>query len=304
MGERSRGNLYSEKGNFTKAISDYRIAEQLFSSSSPSKGLALARIAELEKQIAAAAPVAVAPAPAPQGAAAAPSRRVALVIGNSAYQHVPALNNPVNDAGLIANALKTDGFDVTVADNLDRDSLINTLKAFSARSDNADWAVVYFAGHGIEMAGIDYLIPVDAKLATDRDVKLESIAADDVMSAIDGAHELRVVILDACRDNPFAATMKRSTGVFRDIGRGLARIVPDQGSVIVYSARPGRIAADGVGANSPFAAALANHLTDPGVEVLKLFRLVRDDVLASTGNGQEVFQDSSLPGKDFFFRSH
>jgi uncharacterized caspase-like protein len=96
--------------------------------------------------------------------------------------------------------------------------------------------------------------------------------------------------------------MKRSTGVFRDIGRGLARIVPDQGSVIVYSARPGQIAADGDGPNSPFATALANHLTDPDVEILKLFRLVRDDVLASTGNGQEVFQDSSLPGKDFYFR--
>jgi uncharacterized caspase-like protein len=163
--------------------------------------------------------------------------------------------------------------------------------------------VVYFAGHGIEMGGTNYLIPVDAKLATDRDVKLEAISADDVISAIDGAHDLRVVILDACRNNPFATGMKQTTGVFRDIGRGLARIVPDQGTVIVYSAKPGQIAADGEGADSPFAAALAYHLTDPGVEISKLFRLVRDDVIASTGGHQEVFEDSSLPGyKDFFFQ--
>jgi uncharacterized caspase-like protein len=96
--------------------------------------------------------------------------------------------------------------------------------------------------------------------------------------------------------------MKRSTGAIRAVGRGLTRIEPTQGTVIVYSARPGQVAADGGGADSPFALALAHHLTDPGVEVLKLFRLVRDDVLAATGNTQEVFQDSSLPGTDFFFR--
>jgi uncharacterized caspase-like protein len=124
------------------------------------------------------------------------------------------------------------------------------------------------------------------------------------MSAVDGAHQLRVVILDACRNNPFAQRMRRGngTGVFRDVGRGLGRIEPTQGTVIVYSARPGQVAADGDGADSPFATALAHRLTDPGVEVLKLFRLVRDDVLAATGNTQEVFQDSSLPGQDFIFR--
>ena len=230
-------------------------------------------------------------------------RRVALVIGNSAYQNVPSLNNPANDATLIVEALKTDGFSVTMADNLDHEAFITALKTFAEEADNANWAVVYFAGHGIEIGGTNYLIPVDAKLRTDRDVGFEAIPIDQVMNAVDGAHQLRVVILDACRNNPFAETMKRSTGVFRAVNRGLARIEPTQGTVIVYSARPGQIAADGDGADSPFAMALADHLTDPGVEVLKLFRLVRDDVLAATGNGQEVFQDSSLPGTDFFFRS-
>jgi tetratricopeptide (TPR) repeat protein len=233
---------------------------------------------------------------------AAGGRRVALVIGNSAYRNVPSLNNPINDASLIARALKADGFDVTVADNLARDGLSNALQAFATKADDADWAVVYFAGHGIEMGGTNYLIPVDAKLATDRDVGFEAIPVDQVFSAVDGAHQLRVLILDACRNNPFADTMKRSTGAVRAVGRGLTRIEPTRGTVIVYSARPGQVAADGDGADSPFATALAHHLTDPGVEVLKLFRLVRDDVLAATGNTQEVFQDSSLPGQDFFFR--
>jgi hypothetical protein len=229
--------------------------------------------------------------------------RVALVIGNGAYQSVPALNNPVPDAYLVASALKADGFSVTLADNVDHDGLANALKGFAAAADGADWAVVYFAGHGIEVGGSDYLIPVDAKLATDRDVSFEAIPMDQVMTAIEGAHALRVVILDACRNNPFAANMKRTTATFRDVGRGLARVEPTQGTMIVYSARPGQVAHDGDGPDSPFATSLARHLNDPGVEIVKLFRLVRDDVLAATNNSQEVFQDSSLPGQDFFFRA-
>jgi tetratricopeptide (TPR) repeat protein len=291
-----RGFAYEAKGDFAKALADFRAAAKLIPANDQLHDQALSRLADLEKLLAA-------PVPAP--AAPAPSSRVALVIGNSAYRNVPALNNPVNDANLITEALKTDGFHVTVADNLDRDGLINALKAFATKADAADWAVVYYAGHGIEMVGTNYLIPVDAKLATDRDVTWETISADDIMTAINGAHELRVVILDACRDNPFTTAMKRSTGVFRSIGRGLTRVaLPDnRGTVIVYSAKPGQVATDGDGADSPFATALAHHLTDPGVEISKLFRIVGDEVFASTGNVQEVFQDSSLPGKDFFFWS-
>jgi tetratricopeptide (TPR) repeat protein len=298
-----RGIAYGAKGDPVKALADFRAAVRLGPASADWHEDALARIADLEKQIAAPAAVAATPAITSQASVATHGPRVALVIGNSAYRSVPALNNPVNDASLIASALRADGFDITVADNLDRNGLVDSLKAFATKADNADWAVVYFAGHGIEMGGTNYLIPIDAKLLTDRDTSLEAIRADDVMTTINGAHSLRVLILDACRDNPFAATMRRSTGtgVFREVGRGLARIEPTQGTVIVYSARPGQVAADGDRTDSPFAIALAHHLTDPGVKILKLFRLVRDDVLASTGNGQEVFQYSSLPGKDFFF---
>jgi hypothetical protein len=234
--------------------------------------------------------------------AANPGRRVALVIGNSAYRNVPVLNNPINDASLIASALKADGFDVTVAANLDRDGLIDALKTFAIRADNADWAVVYFAGHGIEMGGTNYLIPVDAKLLTDRDIELEAVPSGQVIHAIDGAHQLRVVILDACRDNPFTNTMRR-TGEGRSIGRGLAKIEPARGTLVFYAAKEGTIAADGDGADSPFATALAKHLTEPGIEVDKMFRLVIDDVIDLTGSKQEPFMYGSLPGRqDFYFR--
>jgi uncharacterized caspase-like protein len=153
------------------------------------------------------------------------------------------------------------------------------------------------------MSGTNYLIPVDAKLLADRDVELEAVPSVQVMHAIEGAHQVRVVILDACRDNPFADAMKRSVGEGRDIGRGLARIEPARGTLVFYSAKEGTIAADGDGTDSPFATALAQHLTEAGVDVDKMFRLVIDDVLDATGNKQEPFMYGSLSGRqDFYFR--
>jgi protein-disulfide isomerase len=229
--------------------------------------------------------------------------RVALVIGNGAYQNVAHLPNPVNDANLIADALRQDGFAVTLADDLDRTALANTLRTFGHQADNADWAVIYYAGHGMEMAGINYLIPVDAKLETDRDVGLEAVPLDQVMSAIEGARALRLVILDACRDDPFAAAIKRTAGAGRDIGRGLARVEPAQATLVAYSAKDGSIARDGDGADSPYALALAKHLTEPGVEINKMFRLVYDDVQDATGKGQQPFLYGAVPGReDFYFR--
>jgi uncharacterized caspase-like protein len=231
------------------------------------------------------------------------SHRVALVIGNSAYRNVAQLANPANDARLILDALKQDGFTVTIADNLDRDGLVRALRAFGNDADAADWAVVYFAGHGMEVGGTNYLIPVDAKLLSDRDIDFEAVSLKQVMHEIDGAHSLRVVILDACRNNPFETTMKRTNGEGRDVARGLARIEPGRGTVVFYSAKEGTIAADGDGTDSPFAAALARHLTDGGVEVDKMFRRVIDDVLDATANKQEPFVYGSLTAKqDFYFR--
>jgi len=251
-----------------------------------------------------------APAPAPRELASTTTKpdlgiRVALVIGNSSYKSVPVLPNPRRDAEAIADALRQAGFkSVRLQYDLDREKLTNALRAFARESASADWATVYYAGHGIEMAGVNYLIPVDAKLATDRDVEFEAVPLDRVMTAVDGAKKLRLVILDACRDNPFIRTMTRSVGGTRSIGRGLAQVEPDSGNLVIYSAKHGQLALDGeVGArNSPFATALIKNLQKPGIEIRKLFDLVRDEVMVATNRAQQPFTYGSLPGsQDFYF---
>ena len=228
-------------------------------------------------------------------------RRVALIIGNGAYAHVPALSNPPNDARMIGEALRSVGFtSVRTETDLRRDALINALKTFAAEAEGADWAVVYFAGHGIEVAGANWLIPVDAALKTDRDVQFEAVSLEQVMGAVESTKQLGLVILDACRDNPFAAQM-RVTIAGRSITRGLAAIEPRRGALVAYAAKHGQVALDGTGANSPFVSALVRNLQRPGVEINKVFRLVRDDVLAATNDRQEPFVYGSLPARDFFF---
>jgi uncharacterized caspase-like protein len=175
------------------------------------------------------------------------------------------------------------------------------LRSFSALAEGADWAVVYFAGHGIEVGGVNYLIPVDAKLTNDRDVQFEAISLDQIMTTVEGARKIKVVILDACRDNPFAAQMRRTVAT-RSIGRGLSRVEPEGASLVVYAAKHGQTALDGAGSNSPFADALTKRIAAPGIEISKLFRLVRDDVLEATAGRQEPFTYGSLPGReDFYF---
>jgi tetratricopeptide (TPR) repeat protein len=229
-------------------------------------------------------------------------RRVALVVGNSKYRSVPALPNPDRDAAAIADALRAVGFqDVRLVNDATRDGLVDALKSFANAADSADWAVVYYAGHGMEMAGENYLVPVDAKLATDRDVPLEAIALDEVMGATEGARKLHLVILDACRDNPFANHIKR-TMASRSIGRGLAEVEPDSGTLVVFAAKHGQVALDGDGGHSPFVTSLIKRIQTPRIEIRKLFDLVRDDVMAATDRRQQPFSYGSVPGsEDFYF---
>ncbi len=228
-------------------------------------------------------------------------RRVALVIGNSAYRAAPALPNARRDAGTIADALRRVGFQaVTLENDVSKEKLVDMMRSFAHEAEQADWAVIYYAGHGIEVGGINYLIPVDARLQTDRDVQFEALPLDQALSAVEGARKLRIILLDACRENPFARQMRR-TVASRSIGRGLARVEPDGGTLVAYAAKHGEVALDGDGANSPFVTALVRHLATPGLEINKLFRLVRDDVLAATDRKQEPFVYGSLPGEDFFF---
>jgi hypothetical protein len=229
-------------------------------------------------------------------------RRVALLIGNGDYEHVPTLPNATNDAKAIAAALTTAGFQsVTLKTNLKRDEVITALSEFARVADTADWAVVYYSGHGIEYRGTNYIIPTDARLLMDRDIDLETVDIGKVMNVVDGAKHLRLIILDACRNNPFLDQMKR-TIASRAITRGLAPVEPDAGSLIVYAAKHGETALDGDGKNSPFAAALLNRIQTPNLEIRRLFDLVRDDVLSSTNKQQQPFTYGSLSGsEDFYF---
>ncbi|MBB4374024.1 putative caspase-like protein [Bradyrhizobium sp. cir1] len=226
-------------------------------------------------------------------------KRVALVLANSAYQHAPSLANPVNDGAVMAKTLKEAGFDVVDSrHDLSAQDTRRVLRDFADATRTADIAVVYYAGHGIEVEGSNYLIPVDARLERDTDVYDEALSLDRILVAVEPAKQLRLVILDACRDNPFGKTMKR-TIASRGIGRGLAQVEPTSpNTLIAYSAKAGFTAQDGDGANSPFTVALSKHLTTPGLDVRRAFGFVRDDVLKSTGNKQEPFVYGSLGGDD------
>ncbi len=232
--------------------------------------------------------------------AATAGGRVALVIGNSAYQAVNPLPNPVNDAHDMAEAFKKLGFDVTLADNLTYEQMRQTLQHFGDKAHGADMAVIYYAGHGMEIDHRNYLIPVDARLQTDRAVAFETIPLDLMMATVDGARSLKIVLLDACRSNPFAARMKL-TVASRSIGRGLSQVEPDTGTLVGFSAKEGTVAGDGTGRNSPYTVALLSHIAIPGLEISLMFRQVRDAVLEATDNQQEPFTYGSLPGKSLYF---
>ena len=233
------------------------------------------------------------------GQPAQADKRVALVIGNSAYRNVAKLSNPANDAAAVAAMFKSAGFDSVESKlDLNANEMRKTLREFGNRTRDADVAVIYYAGHGIELDGTNYLIPVDATLETDTDVLDETFPLDRVLFTVEPARQLRLVILDACRDNPFAKTMKRTIGS-RAIGRGLAKVEPSSpNTMIAFAAKAGSTASDGDWKNSPFAAAIVNHLTKPGLDLRKAFGFVRDDVLKATGNAQEPFVYGSLGGND------
>lgn len=228
----------------------------------------------------------------------AKERRVALVMGNSAYEHVSRLPNPANDAKDLEIVLRRLGFEVTSGLNMEYREMRLALRDFSEKATDADVALIYFAGHGIEIDKTNYLIPVNAELKSDRDIDFEAIQLDTVIGSLADTNGVRIVLLDACRNNPFVADMQRTTAT-RSIGRGLSRI--DPGGVLVgYAARGGTIALDGEGRNSPYAQAILAHIEEPGLEIGKLFRRVRDMVLEKTDGFQEPFTYGSLPGDDIF----
>jgi uncharacterized caspase-like protein len=224
-------------------------------------------------------------------------RRVALVIGNSAYQNVAKLTNTVNDSTAIAGLFRQAGFDVVDArQDLGVVEFKRALREFMNIARGAETAVLYFAGHGIEVTGNNYLIPVDAKLATDYDAEDEAVSLDRIVLALEPAQRLRLVILDACRDNPFQRKMQRTVAV-RAVNAGLGKIEPmSTDTLVAYAAKAGSVSYDGSGEHSPFTTALLKYIAEPGVDIRIALGRVRDEVLKITGRQQEPFVYGSLGG--------
>ena len=230
----------------------------------------------------------------------ADGKRVALVIGNSTYRNVPTLPNPANDGADIAAALTRLGFAVTLVTNASFDQMRRGLIAFGRDAAGADMAAVFIAGHGMEISGEDWLIPVDAELKKDTDAANEAVSLRSVILQVSNTTSLGLVVLDACRNNPFVAKMSRSLALRAVIGGGLGRIEPVGNVLVAYAARDGTTALDGDGRNSPFTAALLHNIETPGVEVTFMLRNVRDDVMEVTRNEQQPFVYGSLSRKAIY----
>jgi formylglycine-generating enzyme required for sulfatase activity len=228
------------------------------------------------------------------------AKRIALVIGNSAYERAPKLPNPVNDAIAMAEMFKRSGFDsVQLVLDGKASEMRRALRNFSDDARNTDIAIIYFAGHGLEVQGTNYLVPTDAVLERDIDAYDEAVSLDRLLSVIEPARQLRLVILDACRDNPFSKSMKQAI-VSRAVVRGLAKIEPiGPNTLVAFAAKAGSTADDGDATHSPFTTALVKFLPQPGLDLRRAFGYVRDDVLKTTRNRQEPFIYGSLGGDDF-----
>ncbi|MBY0334791.1 MAG: caspase family protein [Acetobacteraceae bacterium] len=225
---------------------------------------------------------------------AQPGTRIALVVGNGAYREVPRLANPARDAADMAEVLRGLGFRVQLLRDATRPALEQALQRFAREATGAEVAAFFFAGHGIEVRGENHLIPVEARLADLADVDFETVGLPAVLRAMQGA-QARLLILDACRDNPFAPRMRGLGGTRSAVRAGLARMdAPDLGTLIAFATAPGTVAADGTGPNSPFTAALKRHLPEPGLEVRQVMTRVRRTVVEATGGRQVPWDNSSL----------
>ncbi|MFB9268420.1 caspase family protein [Bradyrhizobium erythrophlei] len=305
-----RGQLFEKRGDTVAARYDYRSASVALTKVDDTEVAIARRFAK--ERLAALSPAVARPPPPPPakpapGVSPVPTppsgpRKVALIVGNGSYRNVPPLANPPRDARLIASTFRDLGFAVvTLAPDLSRDKFFAALRDFGAEAEKADWAVVYYAGHGMEIGGVNYLIPTDAKLASDHDADTQAVALEQVIAAVAGARKLRLVMLDACRDNPFEKTMKHTIAL-KLVSKGLSNIEPEAGFMVVYAAKHGETALDGDAVNSPFATALARDIKEPKIEVRKLFDIVRDDVWTATKHQQQPFTYGSLPGReDFYF---
>ena len=226
--------------------------------------------------------------------------RNALVIGNGSYQGVGSLENPANDARLMGDTLRELGFDVIQLIDASQGDMKRAVRNFGYKLNDAGRdgiGLFYYAGHGVQVRGANYIVPVDAVILREGDVDIEAINTNSILSMMEFSNaRLNFVILDACRNNPYAQG-------FRSSSRGLAKMNAPTGSLIAYATSPGDVAVDGSGKNSPYTAALAKAMTESNVPIEKMFRNVRNDVREKTSNKQTPWESSSLVGGDFYFNT-
>src|SRR4051794_12652699 len=226
-----------------------------------------------------------------------PEQRVALVIGNAHYKNAPELANPDNDAQAMAQFLNKAGFEVTSAIDLTQNDMIRVVQDFSskvaARGPNSV-AMIYYAGHGVQLAGENYLVPVDANVATPNDLTSNSLRLVDLMATLESIpSRMRIVLLDACRNNPFPGV--------NDAGRGLAIVDAPNGSIVGYSTAPGMEAQDGDSEHSPYTRSFLQRAREPNLPIEQLFKRVRLDVNNATDGRQTPWESSSLTSEFYFF---
>lgn len=235
---------------------------------------------------------------------ASAERRIALIIGNGAYTAAGTLANPANDANDMAAALGGIGFEVLLGADLDKRSFDGKVRDFARALAKADVALFYYAGHGLQVGGRNFLVPIDAQLQTERDLDFEGVSLDFILKQmeIDREGKTNIVLLDACRDNPLARNLARTMGTrSAAVGQGLAQVQTGVGTFIAYSTQPGNVALDGKGRNSPFTMALTKALAMPDRTITSVMIEVRKDVLAATDGRQVPWDHSALTG-DFYFQ--
>ncbi len=292
-----RALMLSKKGDYDRANADYNRALSLDPDLAKGEmGVVLAPLSEAVKAAKGAPTLKTKPRIVAIG------RRVALVIGNSAYKAVPELPNPKTDAGAVAGEFTRLGFEVIEKHDLGGAAMRRVLGEFEDKTAGAEWAFVYYAGHGMELNGRNWLIPVDAELVRATDTPDEAVPLERVLDRLAAVTKLRIVVLDACRNNPFLTRMVMNRVSTRAVARGLTAVEPSHGEVVFYAARDGSVVLDGKGANSPFAAALVKHMDEDGVELGRFFRRVTSSVLAATDNQQEPFVYGRIPDEDFYFK--
>jgi len=225
-------------------------------------------------------------------------KRIALVIGNGAYESTAELSNPKNDAADMSAALQRLGFEVVEGRDLDKRAMERVIRQFGIKLSGADVALFYYAGHGLQVGGQNYLVPTDARMASEGDVDFEGLPLSLVLKQMEREAKTSLILLDACRDNPLARNLARTMGTrSAQIGQGLAEVRTGVGTLLGFSTQPGNVSLDGTGRNSPYTRALLTHMATPDKDVSAVLVAVRNDVLKATGGKQVPWEHTSLTGQ-------